>query len=182
MVLAFGNQGGLRMCHIYRVGGYVKLAKLWERSRDKALAYHNEYYKKKYKNNLQMKLIDVYIDITGNKHIYHRPEMIRLLCDCKMGRVNCIASQTKGYLAADFEEFCYMYSYVSEFNNGIVFITEDSHYQIDTLYNPERQKEELKKMSEKYISATPKEYELWKKKLTKAMVKYMNIEKGSSNG
>ena len=37
MVLASGNEGGLRMCHIYQVGGSVKLAKLWERSRDKAI-------------------------------------------------------------------------------------------------------------------------------------------------
>lgn len=170
------------MCQTYRVGGYVKLAKLWERSRDKAVAYHNNYYKQKYKNNFQMNLVDVYIDITGNKHMYHRPEMIRLLCDCKIGRVNCIAAQTRGYLAANFEEFCYMYSYVSEFNNAIVFITEDEEYQIDTIDNTERQKEELTIMSTKYISATQKEYELWKDKLEQAMFKYMNTKKGAPNG
>ena len=28
----------------YKVGGYVKLAKLWERSKDAAVAYHSSYY------------------------------------------------------------------------------------------------------------------------------------------
>lgn len=27
----------------YKVGGYVKLAKLWERSKDAAVAYHSSY-------------------------------------------------------------------------------------------------------------------------------------------
>lgn len=182
MVLASGNWGGLIMCSAYRVGGYVKLAKLWERSRDNAIAYHNNYYNQKYKNSLQMELIDTYIDITGNKHIYNRPEMIRLLCDCKTGRVNCIASQTRAYLTANFEEFCYMYSYISKFNNEIVIITEDGQYQINTLDNPEKQKEELELMSEKYISTASEEYELWEEKVTKAMVKHMNTERGMSNG
>ena len=29
------------MDHKYKVGGYVKLAKLWERSKDAAVAYHS---------------------------------------------------------------------------------------------------------------------------------------------
>ena len=28
----------------YRVGGYVKLAKLWERKREEAIQLHEEYY------------------------------------------------------------------------------------------------------------------------------------------
>ena len=28
----------------YKVGGYVKLAKLWERSKDAVVAYHSSYY------------------------------------------------------------------------------------------------------------------------------------------
>ena len=28
----------------YKVGGYVKLAKLWERAKDAAVAYHSSYY------------------------------------------------------------------------------------------------------------------------------------------
>ena len=31
----------------YKVGGYVKLAKLWERSKDAAVAYHSSYYAEK---------------------------------------------------------------------------------------------------------------------------------------
>ena len=31
------------MDHRHKVGGYVKLAKLWERSKDAAVAYHSSY-------------------------------------------------------------------------------------------------------------------------------------------
>ena len=37
------------MDHRYKVGGYVKLAKLWERSKDAAVAYHSSYYAEKFK-------------------------------------------------------------------------------------------------------------------------------------
>lgn len=57
------------MCRSYRIGGYVKLEKLWERSRESVILYHNDYYRRKYESNPDMKLIGVYIDITGNKHI-----------------------------------------------------------------------------------------------------------------
>ena len=33
----------------YKVGGYVKLAKLWERSKDAAVAYHSSYYAEKFR-------------------------------------------------------------------------------------------------------------------------------------
>jgi len=35
----------------YKVGGYVKLAKLWERSKDAAVAYHSSYYGPAYWRN-----------------------------------------------------------------------------------------------------------------------------------
>lgn len=35
----------------YKVGGYVKLAKLWERSKDAAVAYHSAYYAEKFKDD-----------------------------------------------------------------------------------------------------------------------------------
>ena len=63
----------------YKVGGYVKLAKLWERSKDAAVAYHSSYYAEKFKTDSDKKLVGVYIDITGNKEIYKRPEMVHLL-------------------------------------------------------------------------------------------------------
>ena len=64
------------MDHRYKVGGYVKLAKLWERSKDAAVAYHSSYYAEKFRDDADKKLVGVYIDITGNKEIYKRPEMV----------------------------------------------------------------------------------------------------------
>ena len=37
--------------------------------------------------NSDKKLVGVYIDITGNKEIYKRPEMVHLLKDCKNGSI-----------------------------------------------------------------------------------------------
>ena len=51
----------------YKVGGYVKLAKLWERSKDAAVAYHSSYYAEKFRDDADKRLVGVYIDITGNK-------------------------------------------------------------------------------------------------------------------
>ena len=39
--------------------------------------------------------MDVYIDITGYKETYKRPEMLRLMRDCANGKVNLIFSETK---------------------------------------------------------------------------------------
>ena len=74
----------------YKVGGYVKLAKQWERSKDAAVAYHSSYYAEKFRDDADKRLVGVYIDITGNKEIYKRPEMVHLLKDCKKGVVNLI--------------------------------------------------------------------------------------------
>ena len=86
----------------YKVGGYVKLAKLWERSKDAAVAYHSSYYAEKFRDDADKRLVGVYIDITGNKEIYKRPEMVHLLKDCKNGSVNLIFSQTRAYIV-DFD-------------------------------------------------------------------------------
>lgn len=48
----------------YKVGGYVKLAKLWERSKDAAVAYHSSYYAEKFRDDADKRLVGVYIDIT----------------------------------------------------------------------------------------------------------------------
>ncbi len=50
-----------------KVGGYVKLAKLWERSKDAVVAYHSSYYAEKFKDDTDKELFGVYIDITGIK-------------------------------------------------------------------------------------------------------------------
>ena len=37
----------------YKVGGYVKLAKLWERSKDVAVAYHSSYYAERFRDDAE---------------------------------------------------------------------------------------------------------------------------------
>ena len=112
----------------YKVGGYVKLAKLWERSKDAAVAYHSSYYAEKFRDDADKRLVGVYIDITGNKEIYKRPEMVHLLKDCKKGAVNLIFSQTRAYLAANTCDFCFLLKYLFDLPmrvdivNGIQFI------------------------------------------------------------
>ena len=64
---------------IIRVAGYVKLAKLWERNAPKAIEYQNDYYSLKFSDTSKYRLVGVFIDITGKKEIYNRPEMLRLL-------------------------------------------------------------------------------------------------------
>ena len=92
----------------YKVAGYVKLAKLWEKKEDSAIAYHKKYYAAKFDGIDGYTLVDVYIDITGKKEICKRLEMVRLIRDCQRGRINCIATQSRAYLAANTKEFCYL--------------------------------------------------------------------------
>ena len=96
----------------YKVGGYVKLAKLWERSKDAAVSYLSSYYAEKLWEDANKRLVGVYNDITGNKEIYKRPEMVHLLKDCKKGAVNLIFSQTRAYLAANTCDFCFLLKYL----------------------------------------------------------------------
>ena len=49
----------------YKVGGYVKLAKLWERSKDAAVAYHSSYYAEKFRDDADKRLVGVYVDVGG---------------------------------------------------------------------------------------------------------------------
>jgi hypothetical protein len=159
------------MSHIYHVGGYVKLAKLWERSQDKAVAYHNKYYKDKFANNETMQLVDVYIDITGNKHIFQRPEMLRLIRDCNIGRIDCIAAQTYAYLAPNMAELCYLLKYLSECKQQVEILTEDDYFQIDTISNVDGQREAMYKMKDNYIKLIPGEFAAWKSKVDESIKK-----------
>ncbi|MFV8832173.1 hypothetical protein ABI138_12410 [Faecalibacterium prausnitzii] len=84
----------------------------FQRSKDAAVAYHSSYYAEKFKTDSDKKLVGVYIDITGNKEIYKRPEMVHLLKDCKKGAVNLIFSQTRAYLAANTCDFCFLLKYL----------------------------------------------------------------------
>lgn len=43
----------------YKVGGYVKLAKLWERSKDAAVAYHSSYYAEKFRDRFDQEIRNV---------------------------------------------------------------------------------------------------------------------------
>jgi len=154
---------------VYRVAGYAKLAKLWERVGEQAVSYHVSYYTRKYKENTRMQLAGVYVDITGQKEICRRPEMLRLLRDCTEGRVDCIASQTKGYLAANSGELCYLLKYLFDLPSRIEIVTEDDNYQIDTVRDAENQRQALKKMVEDYVLLDSAAYEKWKDKVVHNM-------------
>lgn len=117
----------------YKVGGYVKLAKQWERSKDAAVAYHSSYYAEKFRDDADKRLVGVYIDITGNKEIYKRPEMVHLLKDCKKGVVNLIFSQTRAYLAANTCDFCFLLKYLFDLPMRVDIVTDDDDQRIDTI-------------------------------------------------
>ena len=116
----------------YKVGGYVKLAKLWERSKDVAVAYHSSYYAERFRDDVDKRLVGVYIDITGNKEIYKRPEMVHLLKDCKKGAVNLIFSQTRAYLAANTCDFCFLLKYLFDIVSFCILIA--AVYQVFVVF------------------------------------------------
>ena len=159
------------MSQMYRVAGYVKLAKLWERSADKAMVYHRAYYQEKYANSDRFALKDVYVDITGQKEINRRPEMLRLLRDCLRGEVDCIAAQTKGYLAANTKEFCYLIRLLFDEEHRIDIVTEDNVYHIDTLVDEEQQRAALYKMACDYIDLNADDFVNWKQKILRSIDK-----------
>lgn len=144
-----------------RVAGYVKLAKLWERSRTQAIEYHTKYYARKFDGSDNFELVDMYIDITGRKEIKNRPEMLRLIHDCKEGRIDCIATQTRAYLAANTGEFCSLIRYLFAMATPIHIVTEDQQYNIDTIINDDHQKEELYRMAYRFTEMNPDEYRKW---------------------
>ena len=146
---------------IIKVAGYVKLAKLWERSASQAVEYHNDYYALKFSDTEKYDLIGVFVDITGKKEIFNRPEMLRLIHECKKGNVDVIAAQTRGYLAANTKEFCYLIHFLSSLNKNIEIITEDESYNINTATNVDQQKEALQKMASDYIALNPQDYLDW---------------------
>ena len=152
-----------------RVAGYIKLAKLWEKNREKAIQYHNEYYSRIYSDNDSFTLVGVYVDITGNKNIKSRPEMIRLLSDCKSGCVDQISVQTKGYLAANTREFCYLIKFLFDLDPPVDILSFDTDYHIDTLTNSENQKEELYRMANEYCMLYPGDYPKWRNEIMLAI-------------
>ena len=155
----------------YKVGGYVKLAKLWERAKDAAVAYHSSYYAEKFRDDADKRLVGIYIDITGNKEIYKRPEMVHLLQDCKKGIVNLIFSQTRAYLAANTCDFCFLLKYLFDIPMRVDIVTDDNDQRIDTILDVDNQRQSLKELAEKYTSIRKKEYLAWKARLEHEMEK-----------
>ena len=153
----------------YSVGGYVKLAKLWERNRDNAIAYHQEYYKQKCINDDVCDLFDVYVDITGSKDICKRPEMLRLMRDCAEGKVNLIAAQTRAYLAGNIRELCYWLNFIFNLRERVDIITEDEDFNIDTILNEDNQREALEKMAEDFIYLNPPDQKKWLEEIVTAI-------------
>ena len=149
------------------VAGYVKLAKLWERSREEALELQHKYYAELMEKHPEYHLVDVYVDITGNKEIRKRSEMIRLLGDCMTGKVDLIYSQTKAYFAANTKEFCFLLKFLFELDHRIDLITEDHSYNINTVTDKDNQREELFNMSVKYCILNPSYYNKWEKQILK---------------
>ena len=164
-----------------KVAGYVKLAKLWEKRREQALEYHTKYYAEKYSDSEEFELFDVYIDITGRKEIKNRPEMLRLINDCKEGRIDCIATQTRAYLAANTGEFCSLIRYLFDMARPIHIITEDDAYNINTIINEDHQREELHRMAYSFTEMNPEEYQKWIKDIFLGIDKHV-LQKGGNYG
>lgn len=156
---------------VYKVAGYVKLAKLWEKSKSEAIPYHHNYYKEKFEGKPEFELVDVFIDITGKKSILQRPQMISLIRQCMLGNVNCIATQSKAYLAANMQEFCYLLETLLGSGKVIDIVTEDPAYNIDTIKNSDSQKAALLKMAHDYIALNVEDYKSWYGNLLIAMEK-----------
>ena len=97
---------------IFRIGGYVKRAKLNLRNEREIRAFHRNAIERRFGDFKDSTLVDVYIDITGYKETAKRPEMLRLMRDCADGKVNLIFAETKGYLSANTREFCYWLHFI----------------------------------------------------------------------
>lgn len=146
---------------IYRVGGYVKRAKLNLRNAKELKEYHRQCLESVFSNIADAELVDVYIDITGYKETAKRPEMLRLMRDCADGRINLIYAETRGYLAANTRELCYWLHFIFNLKERIDILTDDEQFQFNTILNEEHQREALMKMAEDYIYLNPPDHQKW---------------------
>lgn len=163
----------------YRIAGYAKLAKLWQKNRDLAIEYHTDYFTQKYIDNDSVELVGVYVDITGNRETKKRPEMIRLLSDCLDYKVDIIAFQTKGYFAANTCEFCYLIKFLFELEPPIHLLSYDVDYHIDTLTNEENQREELYRMATNYCRINRSDFAKWRREVKEAILEQRGSEKNN---
>jgi len=154
-----------------RAAGYVKLAKLWEKSKDKVIEVTSRYFVERYANDENISVQGIYIDITGNKNIYRRPEMVHLLRDCSMGQIDVICVQTRAYLAANTEELFFLLNYLFELEYRVDIKTDDNDRRIDTLLDSENQRTLLRNTAVQYVNIKKDEYKTWLGKLEKAMDK-----------
>ena len=160
------------MAEIHRAAGYVKLAKLWERSKGSAMAFHRKYFQEVFADTPDFALQDVYIDITGHKETYKRVEMLRLMRNCTLRKVDCIVTPTRAYLAANHEELCFLLYFLFELPVRIDIITDDDDiYRIDTIKNVEHQREALHQMAKSRVSLMPEAYQSWHSKVIDGMNK-----------
>lgn len=158
----------------YKVGGYVKRAKLNLRNEKDIRAFHRKYYEDKFGCMEDGDLVDVYIDITGYKETAKRPEMLRLMRDCVDGKINLIVAETKGYLAANTQELSYWLHFIFNLDHRVDIITDDVQFNINTVLNEDHQREALKKMAEDYIYLNPPEHQRWLSGVVSAIA---NLEK-----
>lgn len=142
----------------YKIGAYVKRAKLNLRNEKDIRAFHRGMFESQYGGLEDGELVDVYIDITGHKETSKRPEMLRLMRDCADGKVNLIVAETKGYLAANIQELCYWLHFIFNLNGRVDIITDDD---IDTIRSEDNQREVLMKMAEDYIYLNPPDHQKW---------------------
>ena len=145
----------------YRIGGYVKRAKLNLRNEKDIRAFHRQIYETRLGGFEDGELVDVFIDITGYKETSKRPEMLRLMRDCADGKINLIFAETKGYLAANTREFCYWLNFIFNLNDRVDIITDDDQFNINTITNADSQREALIKMAEDYIYLNPPDHQKW---------------------
>ena len=113
----------------------------------------------------------LWYDITGNKEIYKRPEMVHLLQDCKKGKVNLIFSQTRAYLAANTCDFCFLLQYLFDMQIRVDVVTDDDDQRIDTILDVDNQRQSLKELAEKYTSIRRKDYFEWRARLENEITK-----------
>ena len=164
----------------YKVAGYVKNALLWRnRNPEEMFAFNRQYFEQQIEGIEGMELVDVYVDVTGNKETYKRPEMVRLIRDFMNNKVNLIYARTSGYIAANAHELCMLLQFLFEQDKPIDFFTEDLDYQFDTILNADDQMEQLKRMAKAYCETYDTDYQEWKQKLMERIDKLNETESES---
>ena len=150
----------------------IKLPRTFAKARNQEMILSKRCFNaEKFRDDADKRLVGVYIDITGNKEIYKRPEMVHLLKDCKKGAVNLIFSQTRAYLAANTCDFCFLLKYLFDMPMRVDVVTDDDDQRIDTILNVENQRQNLKELAEKYTSIRRKDYLEWRIRLEDEMTK-----------